>query len=262
MKLGRLLGLVAGVVVLASCATTSPPKAATPASTTPAAAPWPPVYMQAVADARNPTPDKVVHNLIPIVRSNTHLVWKEIDGVAHVLMATLAGNTTYYDGKVGRPYDTGSHDIWVSAVPELHDRCVQPGFSRGDLAMRLRQILGLTPASTVTAFVEFWVAPAQLFRPAPDNEVTDDTAGLTMPAETEPWYRLWFNTTRAAQYFQSAVPKNDAYPWTQLGYTYDWGNPGRPQGVSEFVIKKNSTVTINAITAFAAYCAPAPGDAR
>jgi hypothetical protein len=128
--------------------------------------------------------------------------------------------------------------------------------------MRLRQILGLTPTSTVTAFVEFWVTPAQIFRPAPDNEVTDTTAGLTMPADTEPWYRLWFNTTRAAQYFQSAEPKHDAYPWTQLGYTYDWGNPGRPRGVSEFVIKNNSTITVNAITAIAAYCAPAAATAR
>ena len=122
--------------------------------------------------------------------------------------------------------------------------------------MRLRQILGLTPTATVTAFVELWVAPAQMFRPAADNEVTDSTAGLTMPADTEPWYRLWFNTTRAAQYFQSQLPRHDAYPWTQLGYTYDWGNPGHPQGLSEFVIKKNSTVAINAIATYAAYCAP------
>ena len=209
--------------------------------------------MQAITDAMNPTPEKIVDDLVAIVASNPRLVWRDIDGTSHVLMTTLTGNTTYYEGSIGRAYDTGTHDIWVTAVPELHDHCVRPDFARGDLAMRLRQILGLTPTAAVTAFVELWVTPAQMFRPAPDNEVTDTTAGLTMPPATEGWYRLWFNTTRAAQYFQSTVPKHDAYPWTQLGYTYDWGNPGHPQGVSEFVIKNHSTVVVRAITPVADY---------
>ena len=213
--------------------------------------------MQAIADAMNPTPQEVVNNLVAIVRSNPSLVWKDIDDVPHVLMTTLTGNTSYYDGRIGQRFDTGTHDIWVTAVPELRNRCAQSDFARGNLAMRLRQILGLTPASTVKAFVDIWVAPTQMFRPAADNEVTDATAGLTMPSETEAWYRLWFNTTRATQYFQSQVPKHDAYPWTQLGYTYDWGNPGHPQGVSEFVVKQHSTVVIGAITPIAAYCASA-----
>src|SRR5437773_9282794 len=249
MNLTRLIGLVVAIASLTSCAIRSSPRIA--------AAPWPAIYLQAIAEAMNPTPDKIVDDLVAIVRSNPRLVWKDIDGVPHVLVTTVTGNTAYYDGNVGRAYDTSTHDVWVTAVPEMREQCVQRSFARGDLAMRLRQILGLTPTSTVTAFVELWVTPDQIFRPAADNEVTDTTAGLTMPADAEPWYRLWFNTTRAAQYFQSAVPKHDAYPWTQLGYTYDWGNPGHPQGVSEFVVKQHSTVVINGITTIAAYCASA-----
>ena len=27
------------------------------------------------------------------------------------------------------------------------------------------------------------------------------------------------------------------YPWTRLGYTYDWGNPRNLVGLSEFVLR-------------------------
>src|SRR5438874_152470 len=193
MRLARLVGLVAIAAWLTCCATSS--RTAARASAPPVT-PWPAAYMQAITDAMNPTPEEIVHNLVAIVRSNPQLVWKDIDGVAHVLMTTVTGNTTYYESSVGRAYDTGTHEIWVTAVPELRDKCGQPEFARGNLAMRLRQLLGLTPTSAVIAFVEFWVTPDQIFRPAADNEVTDTTAGLTMPADAEPWYRLWFNTTR------------------------------------------------------------------
>jgi hypothetical protein len=109
----------------------------------------------------------------------------------------------------------------------------------------------------VTAFVEFWALPSQLFRPAADNEITDTTAGLAMPATTEPWYRAWFNQLRAQQYFQSTDPAHDAYPWTQLGYTYDWGSANH-QGQSEFVIRQQSPVIVKETTPYQAYCSPAP----
>ena len=33
--------------------------------------------------------------------------------------------------------------------------------------------------------------------------------------------------------------------WTQLGYTYDWGNPYNEIGVSEFVVKPGTTIRID-----------------
>jgi len=44
------------------------------------------------------------------------------------------------------------------------------------------------------------------------------------------------------------------YPWTQLGYTYDWGNPETEVGLSEFVIKTNSKVKVNRIESTLKYC--------
>lgn len=244
------------VALLSSCA--SAPSSTVPRTQLPSPSEsgtvWPKVYQDAIKDARNPEPSEIVNNLIPIVRSNTALVWKEFHDGPRVLMVSLVGDTSFYVGKVGKSYNPGKHDIWVTAVPELRRLCSEPGFGGNDVTLRLRQLLGLTPTAKVIAFVEFWVAPTQLFRPAADNEITDTTAGVNLPEETEAWYRDWFNALRARQYFQSEKPKHNAYPWTQLGYTYDWGNPDSEQGLSEFVIKANSDVIVNAILPIDVYC--------
>lgn len=216
---------------------------------------WPPVYTDAVKDALNPEPSEISTNLIAVVPSNKNLKWKEINGVNHVLVATLASDASWYAPYLGKSYNTGSHNIWITTAPELQNLCLDPQFGGNDLDMRLREILGLTPTATVTSFVEFWVQPSDLFRPAPDNEITDNTAGLSLPDDVSSWYRLWFNSLRSSQYFQSNDPAHDAYPWTQLGYTYDWG--GDPQssiGLSEFVIKTNANVIVNGIYTIDQYC--------
>jgi len=249
--------LVAGLALGLGCA--AAPLPVTPAATPPpagVAAAWPAAYSDAIRDALNPEPGEVVTNLIAIVPANPRLVWQQSPEGARVLVVSLVANPAFYPPP-GSPYNTGPRDVWVTAVPEMRDACTQPGFGRGDLAMRLRQVFGLTPNAELTAFVELWVLPSQLFRPAADNEITDTTAGLTMPAATEPWYRAWFNELRAKQYFQSSSPPHDAYPWTQLGYTHDWGSANH-QGQSEFVIRQQSSVMVNGITPYQTYCSPAP----
>ena len=253
-RFGRSFVLASFVGLLSGCASTLAPASQSSGSSLPPAGAWPQAYKDAINDALDPEPNEVVTNLVAIVRSNPTLVWKDFDDGARVLMVSLVSDPSFYRDKIGGPYETGNRDTWVTAVPELRRACAQPDFSRGDLAMRLRQLLGLTPTAPVTAFVEFWVAPARLFRPAPDNEITDTTAGLNFPANTERWYREWFNRLRARQYFDSETPLNRPYPWTQLGYTYDWGSPTLHQGMSEFVVKTQSTLIVNTITSVDDYC--------
>lgn len=209
-------------------------------------------YNEAVRDALNPEPDEVVDDLIAIRFDNQDLVWLEFEGASRLLTVSVVADTSFYTEHVGQAYDTGTHYIWVTAAPELQTTCNAPAF--GPDIGKLRQLLGLTPTSEVTAMVEFWVTPDQLFRPAPDPEIDDSTAGLILADDVEPWYREWFNQLRAHQYFQSRQPPNDAYPWTQLGYTYNWGSSDTEQGLSEFVIKLNESVIVNAIRSVQEYC--------
>jgi hypothetical protein len=238
--------------LLGACAATSPGTRVTePVVMTTENTPWPDEYIDAIRDAINPEPEEIAHDLIRITDDYPGLYWRRFDDGDRVLMVSLVSNTSYYQDYLGRDYDTGAHNIWVSAVPELALRC--QSFASEGMNTRLRQVMGLTPDAKLAAFVEFWVPAGSLFRPTPDNEITDSTAGLNLPQDVEPWYRDWFNELRSHQYFHSSRPDNAAYPWTQLGYTYDWG-PSDRRGISEFVIKMHATVTVESITSIDDYC--------
>ena len=52
------------------------------------------------------------------------------------------------------------------------------------------------------------------------------------------WYAKWFNDNILWSYFDSA------YPWTRLGYTYDWADNGKEYGLTEFLIIPNSEALV------------------
>jgi hypothetical protein len=217
---------------------------------------FPSAYLEAVRDAANPEPDEVYDRLIPVAASNTKLVRKTFDGEQYILVVTWVGNASYYkitdqDGF----YHTQGFDIWVTVAPELQQQCADPEFGSRDLEPRLKQLLGMPPNTNKTDFVELWVRPQDLFRPCPDAQINDSSCGLGMPEQTSTSHRAWFNRYRAKSYCHSENCKDLVpYPWTQLGYTYDWGNPETEVGLSEFVIKQNSKVIVNDIVPNRKYC--------
>jgi len=81
----------------------------------------------------------------------------------------------------------------------------------------------------------------------PDNEITDNSAQLTFPADIDSSYQVWYEDNIIYSYFPMR------YPWTRLGYTYDWGSPTTEIGLSEFVIKKNSQIIVCEVCDNAAY---------
>jgi hypothetical protein len=46
----------------------------------------------------------------------------------------------------------------------------------------------------------------------------------------------------------------DGYPWTRLGYTYDWAPGASGIGASEFVTRKEMPVIVKAKVPTVAYC--------
>ena len=213
-------------------------------------------YAKALDLAKNPTPERIYDQLTAIVPDNPRLAWKDIDGHPHVRVASWVSTFKYYQDSVGKPYNTGKYDIWVTAAPFVQELCRDPEFRGADVDARLVQLLGLPPGTSKQGFMSAWVRADDLFRPCPDNEVTDTVCGLALPNDVEPWYRAWFNDLRAKQYFVAKDPEWPGWPWTQLGYTFDWHDLERPIGVSEFVIKNNATIQIEALTPPAEYCAP------
>ena len=144
------------------------------------------LYQQAIQDSMSPGPNKVYTNLVPINDQNDALVWKTIDGERYLLVVTWKQDVSYYKPFLnGGFYNTSNWAMWVTTAPELLERMHSQ--QDDDVDLRLKQLLGLPPNSEYSYFVEFWVRPADLFRPCPDSEITDEECDLCFPEDGRLW---------------------------------------------------------------------------
>lgn len=196
-------------------------------------------YINAVDDAMIVKNSEISSNLTPITENNSNLIWQGNGSDKRVLVVVWTKYKSSYP--VGENVTTYWGETWVTVAPELKKyfkaHYVPKQYSR----LRVAQLLGLPSDSKNDYFVEVWVKPQDLFRPSPDNEINDTTAQQDFPSSVDPSYKEWFNNNILDAYF----PKK--YPWTRLGYTYDWGNPHSHVGLSEFVIKNNSEIIVKSM---------------
>lgn len=245
----RTLVLLLGLLTLMACQSTQ--QLGTTPPTTEA------LYRQAIQEAAYPAPAKVYDQLVAINENNDQLVWKTIKGKKYLLVVTWKKEkdaARYENDPTTGVYNTTEYPIWITTAPQLLKRMKEE--QADNPSKRLTQLLGLPPTAegTYTHFVEFWVQPQDLFRPCPDAEITDATCNLCFPTGTTDAHINWINDLRASSYYGCEL--YDQYPWTQLGYTYDW-NPknSRHVGLSEFVIGKNKDIIVKEIYPTAKYLA-------
>lgn len=108
-----------------------------------------------------------------------------------------------------------------------------------DMVLRMEQLMGLPPKTGNTHFSAMWVWKEDIKRPAYTTSIeaaSSDAAFLYVPEES---YKEWFDKTIIAAYYDGT------YPWTRLGYTYDWALGGTEYGLSQFIISDNSEVSVN-----------------
>lgn len=195
-------------------------------------------YANAIDDAMIADDNEISSNLTPITENNSNLTWQNgsdkrvlvVLWTTHKSSYPVGGNVTTYWG-----------ETWVTAVPDIKNFFKSHSIPEQYLQLRVAQLLGLPPDSKDDYFVEVWVNPKDLFRPTPDSEINDTTTQLDFPSSVDPAYEKWFDENIISSYF----PKE--YPWTRLGYTYDWGNPNSHVGLSEFVIRNSSNITVKSV---------------
>jgi hypothetical protein len=233
-------------------------------------------YLRAILDSSIVTPAKIFQGLTPVTNDNPDLIWENGVVGSRLLVTSWMGSAgAYYKCpaggcsaddtcKEGKECPTYKWDTWVTVAPELKNYFSGTSPS----ALRLAQLLGLPPeyatagdAREAQYVLELWVSPKDLFRPCPDPEITDKECQTDYPSSmfwsfsadekvkaTEGGvsefrdYQGWFNN-RTQFIYSYAYPatSNTAplpYPWTRLGYTYDWGNANHI-GLSEFVVHGN-----------------------
>lgn len=210
-----------------------------------------PSYLEAVENAEDAGPGAISRELTAIVPTNEDLIWRTFDdGIQRVLMVTWTTHKDYYPAK-GTSY-TDKFPVWLTAAPQLKNFIRRSGRTGADLTLRLEQLLGLPAGSGHNHVVELWVDPAHLFRPSADPEITDCEAVLDFPdvpgyLEISADYRSWFEEQARSRY-EPGEGNGPPYPWTRLGYTYDWGNASSRVGLSEFVMRPGAAVIVESRT--------------
>ncbi|MCP5142858.1 MAG: hypothetical protein H6926_01180 [Chromatiales bacterium] len=207
-------------------------------------------YQAAIEDARIAEPGEISRSLTAIRPGDPDQFWSN-DGVDdHILMVSFT-NWTGYDQHAGKSMTIGN-DVWLTVAPQVRNICQALPLSGGALSMRLRQLHGLAPEANRNRFVEMWVKPGDLFRPSPDPEINDHEANLDFPvsprSSVSDAHRRWFETLKSIAYDKARLA------WTRLGYSYDWGNPDNPVGLSEFVARAGATVSIHSVASVEEYC--------
>lgn len=234
-----ITGILLGSLALCSCSSQSTPDAAELQET----------YRAAVKDAETAEPGEISTNLTAIVPYNDNLIWQAETG--QVLVVTWT-SWNGYDSLVGNS-TVLQREVWVTVAPELQNFCRKCCRDNESLTLRLEQLQGLPPDNGKNRIVEMWVAPSDLFRPSADPEISDHEAEIDFPVPVD-YIKVnqshidWYNALMNKSYGENG------YPWTRLGYTYDWGNPQSEVGLSEFVIRQGATVGIYSVASTEAYC--------
>ncbi len=193
-------------------------------------------YNNAVSDSM--LKSDIYDKLTAIYSTNENLVWNADRSAIAVLSVMKPGREGTYS-----PVDKEITVLWksfVTVLPELKTKVKSVPYA--NLNLRVEQALGL-PDTGYNYCVELWVKPADLFRPSPDPEIDDTVSELTYRPGTAQDHINWLN-----QHIYESYYSTSKYPFTRLGYTYDWGGQTK-YGPSEFVIKQGAVIKVKASAA-------------
>jgi len=217
------------------------------------------MYSNALLDAAITLPDEISTDLLPLLPESPGTEWRTftnwVDGTTSQWVKV---NTMLYRGDAGWTWNSlliegnvtltqeWSNEIWVTPHPQLYDLCT--AYTGTQQRLRMQKALGLPPRSGDYGVVEFFIDPKYMFRPTPDPSVVDCSTGLA-PDEARPYltenpiqgisegYAAWYRNNYDYSGYEATNDLNSSWPWTRLGYTYDYANvPTRPIGLSEYVV--------------------------
>lgn len=216
------------------------------------------LYRAAIVDAQEADPSEITTSLTPVAPHVDALVRRPATGdtIRQVLVATWSSDAP---GPAGDTATTEA-ETWVTLVPVLQQFCQDLGLRGAALDLRLAQRLGLPPDVGYDRVVQMWVRPADLFRPCPDPEITDRQCELDPPApnrlvQIDTAHTRWMADTYAFSYDTTRTDGDPlGYPWTRLGYTYDWHPGSNEVGPSEYVVRPGATVEVDTVLSTERYC--------
>lgn len=212
-------------------------------------------------------------NIWDINAANPNLIWDGAPGASQVLMVSFTKSRFYATATPGQA-QTAAGDYWVTPAPQAYNaiKAASPGGVVLNPTLALDEYLGLPPTSTNDVVVSMWVSPANLVRPAIDPGISSHEAETVFPLSMQVVpvsnpavlpkeapapgfspatnYASWF-LNRESAIFNPGI-SGGPYPWTGLGYTYNWGSSDVVGG-SEFIVPQGSPVKLKAVTPVSSY---------
>lgn len=190
------------------------------------------LFRRSVIDAITVEPEEILP-VLPLL-SDTELTTWNTDG--QILMVTWNRHPERY--KDGETVTLDDGEVWTFTDKEIAEWYRQNSEGVTDWELRFKQLIGLPPDAEYTHFTAIWVDPGDLLRPAYIQDITVKAMSDSFAADADPEFIRWFDANAEYSYYVSA------YPWTRLGYTYDWAQNGTEYGLSEFIIMPGSVVTV------------------
>ncbi len=129
-------------------------------------------------------------------------------------------------------------EVWTFTDKEILKRYDEEFDGVADPVLRLEQLIGLPEEKAYTHVTAFWVEPAEMIRPAYTTDITVQPHAAHLDGSALGEHKSWFDGNILGSYFYGA------YPWTRLGYTYDWADGPSEYGLSEFIILPESEVEV------------------
>ncbi len=206
------------------------------------------LYASAVRDAVFADEDEIMP-LVNITKDDENVIWSE-DGKS-VLVAFMHKYPDSYPA--GEEIELKWGNVWCVSAGEFVAWMKKNGEKVENWTERLHQVMGMPYSKNYTTVTALWVDASLIYRPA---YVTDAAAPMKNTLEPtgdeafDAMYKEWFDGNIVWSYFDSA------FPWTRLGYTYDWADNGTEYGLSEFLVfsgakaKVEYTYTVSEFVSF------------
>lgn len=192
------------------------------------------LYAASVEDARQAEENEILP-LVTLTSDSDMVTWNA-DGTKVLLLSWHEHPDRYI---AGESFTCTDGDIWTFTDKEILSWYDENAEGVDDWELRLKQLIGLPASAEYTHVSAFWVDMEEVIRPAYQLDVTKQMSPELLDGSGLGAYKPWFDDN--AEYSYS---EDTPYPWTRLGYTYDWAEGDDEYGLSEFLILADSVIEV------------------
>lgn len=186
------------------------------------------LYSDAVKDAAFADEDEILP-LVLLNENDPMTTWKD----GKILLLTWHNYPDSYPE--GETVTIQWGPVWTFTDKEIASHGKE--FS-DDPEMRLKQLIAFAPDSEHSTVTGFWVDPQNVKRPAYQTDPTVGNMTNDFGESIDEEFKAWFDDNILWSYYYGN------FPWTRLGYTYDWADNGTEYGMTEFIVKSGAEVKV------------------